>query len=325
MFLFKRTLTSKTLAIIGNGFDLTHEFQTGYQSFSERTPSPYFEKFKAFCDDESTIINWYDFENNIRILTGKLFQQSITDECDPDDNQKAVDDLRVIFREIHNLLIQYLQHEISSKPFINKDSIAKHFNKQSVAINFNYTNTAEAYSKHIFYVHGSLSEQDILLGYDYRDEPCLAQYENMCWSKTLCREALAFRRYLRRRIISKGNKLKTESLLSGLEAYHYWEETGRGIDDEVKLLIPSYKLIDRFLRKFRENPLPPIKYKKVKKLVVLGHGIEADRVYLSQILSQCKTLQEIIIYKYDCESAASINMKKEFFSPFCNNIQVVSY
>lgn len=326
MRLFRRKKPFKTLAIIGNGFDLAHGYSTDYRTFVEKISSPYLDQFKSYCDREESITTWYWFEDSIRILTEKLLMQSFTEDCDFDVNRKEVDKVRSIFRSIHDLLINYLQQEIAKHPPEKKTSISKYFTPNDAAINFNYTNTAERYTKNIFYVHGSLAENDILLGYDYRDEPCLAQYEDMCWSKTLCREALSFRRYLRKKHHLKHSSEKHSKILSGLESYQHWENTGRGIDEEVETFIPEYQFIHKLMNKIRRTgDIPNLDYSKINTLLVIGHGIEADRVYLDKILSQCSNVSKVILYRFDGESEKSIEKKRSFLSAYCNDIDVIGY
>ena len=323
---FKRKKAFKTLAIIGNGFDLVHGYATDYRTFAESTSSPYLDQFKSYCDKDESITTWYWFEDNIRILTEKLLMQSFTEDCDFDVNRKEVNNVRSIFRGIHDLLIKYLQDETAKHPLEKKTSISNYLTPNSIAIDFNYTNTVEPYTKNIFYVHGSLVENDILLGYDYRYEPHLAQFEDMCWSKTLCREALTFRRYLQKKHRLKPASQKYRQLLSGLEIYQHWEHTGRGIDEEVETFIPEYQFINKLMRRIRStSDIPDLSYTKVDTLLVIGHGIEADRVYLDKILSQCSNVSKVILYRYEGEPEESIEKKKDFLSAYFNDIDIIYY
>ena len=254
----------QALAIIGNGFDLAHGYNTDYNSFSKNVNAPCLDEFKMFCNDEDAICTWFLFEENINILSEKMFHQSMTEECDYESNRIKVKKLETTFREIHTLLIEYLESETSSKPIIKKSAIEQYLNINSFAINFNYTKTAESYTPHIFYVHGSLEEKDILLGYDYRDEACLAQYEDMRWSKSICREALEFRRFLSKKYKLTPNSAKYKALISSLESYQHWENSGRGLENEMKKIIPYYKLIDKFVKQYREQPIPDIDYSQIQ-------------------------------------------------------------
>ncbi|MBQ8836820.1 MAG: hypothetical protein IJ002_04855 [Clostridia bacterium] len=324
MFRCKRK-NFRTLAIIGNGFDLAHGYNTDYNSFSKNVAAPCLDEFKMFCKDEDAICTWFLFEKNINILSEKMFHQSMTEECDYESNRKKVKSLETTFREIHTLLIEYLESETSKKPINKKSAIEQYLNINSFAINFNYTKTAESYTPHIFYVHGSLKERDILLGYDFRYEACLAQYEDMRWSKTICREALEFRRFLSKKFKLTPDSAKYKTLVASLESYQHWENSGRGLENEMKKIIPYYKLIDKFVKQYRVHPIPDIDYSQIQTIVVLGHGIEADKKFLADILSSCRLLKEVVIFRYRGEQEDEFQKKESFFIPYCQNIKTVYY
>lgn len=315
-----------TLAIIGNGFDMAHGYRTDYKSFSESVNHPSLNKFKEFCDDTTDISTWYLFEENIKILTGRLFRQSFEEDVDYDENRKKAVMLKSLFDDIHSLLSEYLKNEIESKGFIKIPSVEKYLNNNAVAINFNYTKLAEEYTKNVHYVHGSLNEKDILLGYDYRDEPCLAQYEDMCWSKRICRESLAFRRFLKQDMHLDSESDEFKRFCNSLETYFNCENSACGIDTDPQSYIPDYNFINEFLQPYRENKeLPNINYDSITDIVVLGHGIEADTEYLKTVLEKCCNLKNVIIFKYSLETDESYEKKKQFFIPYCSNIQSVNY
>ncbi len=316
----------QTLAIIGNGFDLNHGYKTNYEDFINTVSHPDLDKFRSYCENEESITNWFWFEENIRILSEKMFRKSMTEDCDFEANRAEVAELRRVFQSIHTLLCEYLKAATSKSSFKKKTCIKRHLNKNSVAINFNYTKTAERYTNNIIYVHGSLEEEDIILGFDYRDIGCLEQFEDMCWSKAICRESLAFRRYW---LGEKGVNPDSEeykSLLSDLESYQHWENTGRGLDDEIAETIPNYEAVDNFLKKYRANcEIPNISYDKIKTVAVLGHGIEADKVYLDAILSNSNNLKKVVIYRHDRESDSEFKRKADFFRPYCEKIVEIKY
>lgn len=314
-----------TLAIVGNGFDLAHGYRTDYRSFAEHTDSACLEIFRSYCR-LADIETWYLFEENIRLITQALFLASMAEDCDYEDNRRQAEALARAFREIQALLLDYLSRETAGRPLRKKHSIEAQLGPNAAAINFNYTGTAETYMKKVFYVHGSLAEGDILLGYDYRDEPCLAQFEDIQWSKDICREALAFRRrFLRRRHLLPPGEKKRRELLDGLQACQHWENSGRGLEEEMRSIIPRYGTVRRFQKRYRAKPFPPLDYGAFRTLVLLGHGIEADRVYLGKLLEQCRRLDKAVIFRYDGETQESFQHKCAFFAPYCANIVQASY
>ena len=315
-----------TLAVIGNGFDLAHGFSTSYRDFVKNTSAPSLDFFRSCCDNESSITSWYLFEDNIRILTHNLFQQSFAEDCDYDGNRKEVARLRDAFQDIHTLLIQYLRSETDGRPVSVLRSVKKYLRPDTTAINFNYTKVAEAYTNHIFYVHGSLEEDDILLGYDYRDEPCLAQYTDMRWGKIICREALAFRRYLKEDLGLEADSPEYKRLNSSLEAYQESENSGRGIDIDAEAYIPDFRFIDDFMKKYKDGQdIPEIDYDQITTLIVLGHGIEADQVYLKKILSKCSRLKRVVIFRHCGETDPEFTKRADFFRPHCKKVCPVFY
>lgn len=322
----KRQKSYRTLAIIGNGFDIAHNYATLYKSFVDATSSESLDIFKEYCDKDRSITTWYSFEENINRLTQELFLQSYSEDHDYDTVRRDRSRLREVFSDIHNLLIRYLRQETECKPVIRIPSVKKYLKRKTKAISFNYTKVAAVYPCDVFYVHGSLDEEDILLGYDYRDEGCLAEYEDMRWGKNICREALAFRRYLKNNLHLQPGSQEYNERIEGLEAYQHYENSGRGIDEEVETFIPHYQFVDQFVSSYRKDgDVPKIDYSKISTVVILGHGIEADRVFLKRIIKKCTHLKKVVIFRYAGESDSSFNTKADFFKPYCKRIRAVMY
>lgn len=324
--LSKRRKKYRTLAIIGNGFDMAHNFATSYKSFVNATPSRSLDNFREYCEKDDKITTWYSFEENINRLTQELFLQSYSDDHDYEIVVQHRSHLQEVFTDIHSLLIHYLRQVTDSKPLIKLPSVKKYLKRKTMAISFNYTNIAAAYACEVFHVHGSLAENDILLGYDYRDEACLAEYDDMCWSKTICRESLAFRRYLKNELHLQPDSAEYSERISGLKAYQHYENSGRGLDEEVESFIPYYQLVDQFIKAHRKGgDIPKIDYGRINTIVVMGHGIEADRVFLQRIIRKCTHLKKVIIFRYAGEEDASFNAKVDFFKPYCKKVRSLMY
>lgn len=130
-------------------------------------------------------------------MTYQCFQRTFDDTCDYDTVLQDIKQINYFFAGLHSFLSDYLFAVVHAKPLQINRRIKRKLHKATPAINFNYTNTPELYTRNVFYVHGSLEEEEIVLGYDYRAEPCLIEYSLMKWSKILCRERLAFSRYLK--------------------------------------------------------------------------------------------------------------------------------
>ena len=313
-----------TLAIIGNGFDLAHGYKTDYRSFAESTESPYLEEFRSYCQREQ-IATWYLFEENIRRISGRLFLDSMEEGCDFAGNRREVARVTAVFQEIQRLLARCLAREMARIPFCKKRSIQEQLGPGGVAINFNYTQTAEQYLPAVFYVHGSLKEEDILLGYDYREEPCLAQFADMRWSKQIGRESLAFRRFLRQQEGLCPGSPQYNRMIAGLEGYHHWENSGRGLEEEMKAILPGYGTIHRFLTAYRLAPFPGLEFSSIRTVVALGHGIEGDKAYLRSLMDRCGGIDRIVLFRYDGEPEESYQRKRRFFAPYCDRVDPAFY
>ena len=320
MYIIDDDYKFKTLAIVGNGFDLNHGYHTSFFDFVQNTKHSSLDDFKNLCADINTIKTWYNFEENINKLSRKLFELRIID-----GDYDIGTTIYKTFNDIHSLLIEYLKKETSSKKLIKKQSLEQYLDTETITFNFNYTNTVEAYTKKVIYMHGSLEENDIILGYDYRDEPCLADFNEMRWSKIFCRQSLAFRRILRQRMGLKTDSKKYKSLMTGLESYLTISHSAKGICDSDIANINDGKLITKLINEIEIHPIPNICYDSINTIVILGHGIEADKLLLKNIISSCNNLKEIIIFHYDGESADSIEMKKAFFLEYCSKIKTIQY
>lgn len=287
----KRKKRYKTLAIIGNGFDMAHNYATCYESFVDVTSAESLDIFRKCCDKDDNITTWYSFEESIEYLTQKLFSQLMRGEHDYEFVNRERSYLRDVFVDIRTLLLQYLRQETENKPVVKLSA-----------------------------------ENDIILGYDYRDEACLAQYEDICWGKITCREALPFRRYLKYNLHLLPGSTEYNERISGLESYLQYENSGRGIDEELESSIPYYQFIKQFLNNYRkQNGVPDINYSKISTLVILGHGIKADQAFLSRIIKKCTHLKKVIIFRYAGESDESSDTKANFFRPYCKRIRSVMY
>lgn len=312
---------TNTLAIIGNGFDIAHGYKTDYRSFVDNTKDEALDTFKEICKNEKAIEKWYNFEENIAIIMTNFYSDAVRGRYGYENIDAERLKIHKMFERIKMLLFAYLRNETKRKKPEYIDSIKQYIEENTQIINFNYTNIAHIYSKHIYYVHGSLEENDILLGYDYKEEPCLSGYLDMYWAKSLCRERLTFNRMLRKKILSEKRK---QILTDSFETYQEMRNSGRGIDEESKKELTNFRFINRIF-KHLVNKLPPIRYKTIRTLVVLGHGIEADQVYLNEILEKCSRINQIVLFTYREEAVDSLNKKKEFLCKYCDNIVTEYY
>ena len=90
-----------TLVIVGNGFDLSHNLKTGFNSFAESLDNGTKNKFKHYLATYySNYKKWSDFETNISALSEFMFQASFSEQSNYEQVQSDINDLNVFFEEI---------------------------------------------------------------------------------------------------------------------------------------------------------------------------------------------------------------------------------
>lgn len=315
------------LAIIGNGFDIAHGLRTKYTQFINATDESLFVPFRnyliKYCGNDD---NWSDFEACIEKLTMQCFLYSIA--CNSKEVYKDVHEINSLFKDLQYHLMQYLITESERNRDVKLSSLERYLGSDTKAISFNYTDTAKRYTDNIYYVHGSLAENEIILGYDYRNEPCLIGYDEMRWGKMFCRERLLLSRHLKGDLYLDMKCDEYRSLLDDYEMIKKLQNSGKGLEDEDFDKLQNKEFMIKYLAEEPSKPLdvmPPCDYTKIKKIIVMGHGIVADRVLLSSMMEQCINLDEIVIFTYDGEVKDSLDMKYSFFKPFCVNINSEAY
>jgi len=328
-YMKKHRLSPRCLAVIGNGFDLAHGLKTTYLDFADATGLDFFLEFRNLLTEYcGTDIKWYEFENRINELTMQCFLRKMGE--DETVAARAETDLQRVneqFRIFHKRLSGYLLSVTRGNKVHRLPNVWTHLSGHTVGISFNYTNTAERYVRDVFYVHGSLAEEDILLGYDFRDEPCLVGYEEMQWSKDTCRTQLAFRRYLRDDLCIAPETPQYKELVENFKDIETLRLSGRGFEDDD---ITGWTYED-ILRKYlayeasHVSLFNRVSLHYVQKIVVLGHSVESDRVYLQELLKRCPHLRKVIIFSYVGEPESEWEKKASFFKPYCKKIRKVMY
>ena len=66
--------------------------------------------------------------------------------------------------------------------------------------------------------------------------------------------------------------------------------------------------------------LPDINYSSVKKVIIIGHSLIADKMFISNVLKKCKNLKKILLFRYDGESEDSFSAKIKFLIPYCKRL-----
>lgn len=320
----------QTLAIVGNGFDLVHNLPTSYSQFkdSQETASlASFQQFVAkYCPESSA---WTAFEDRINDLSMSCFLRSHNDAFDYDSVISEMQEINKLFDTIRSSLLTYLKRVTSSTEIDVIPSIAAHIDSNTTyVINFNYTATVELYAKKVYNVHGSLAENEIVLGYDYRDEPCVIEFDMMKWSKSLCRERLAFFRFVKERMGLSPSTSLPPSLINEIFEMQSIKNSGKGFEEDDWEDFTHANWLKEFYNghpECYEEYLPDIEWGHIRNVVVLGHSLTADKTYLQNILDKCVNLQEIILFTFQEERLEDLEKKKQFLGQYTSNIVTCFY
>jgi hypothetical protein len=317
--------TYTSLAIIGNGFDLAHKYKTTFTNFTDTLGESFFSDYKEFLSLKcNNVTEWNFFEKKAEELAITLYQMEISGASQGEE----INNFNIIFQSIKEKLLNYLQVEITNKPFQKISSIKKCLNEDTIGLNFNYTNIAENYLRNIIYVHGSLDEKEIILGYDPVSPLCLASFENIKWYKGFCRERLTFIRNIKEKFNILNNDTLYLELCDDFEQIQRLTNSGKGFEMEDVSILKHPDYFHEFITtdfnidvfSYTNNL-----YENINKIIVLGHSIKSDETYLKEILNKCPCIQQVIIFSYKGEKQEDWNLKADFFRPFCLNIEQTMY
>lgn len=192
------------LILVGNGFDLAHGMKSSFGSFansiSPKTRNQWLLSLKKKNIEYGDGM-WYDFEVLIEEITRKWFEDYFDIVVNNGDEKKVneeVDEINESYNQITKTLIEYLLKEQEIKNYKKIESLSKEIKEDSYAINFNYTNILKKYvtNEKIHYIHGSLAENFIVLGYKYAPRHKGMPFEARFFEKEILREVLNYRRFI---------------------------------------------------------------------------------------------------------------------------------
>lgn len=341
------------IVIVGNGFDLAHGYRTQFGSFVEYVKDQVIKEFRDLWEEYFTencknreecvemgegfitcqpdVRNWTDFENGICAITSNMFLKSMSNDISIEEYKKIHDDisrLNGVFLRLQELLVDYLRRETvgQEKRFKKLDIIEKYLHENDYVINFNYTDIVEQYSKNVFYIHGSLKENKIVLGYDRRFEPCLEEQPFMRWYKEYGRTELELARMCRH-FSRCFNKESEAELIDKIRGVFEWERH-RGIywsspeENEYSIILRSFRRGNEIKENDYCNRLV-----NVRTMVIIGHSVLSDRAVISTILRSCKKLERIILfcYKNEEDGAKRVLSRVEYLRRFTDIIELVYY
>lgn len=282
------------LAIIGNGFDLQHGYNTRYKDFVDFNDSSDLKSFKdlyfKYNKQLTKVDTWYNFEENICELSKVVYQSCLNSGF----HTNEMEILNNVFRKIITELEKYLNIEYHSREERVLPNVREYLNPKVFCINFNYTDTIKRYGVDNYHIHGSLSEHNIVLGFDFREATCLENFDDMRWNKDDNRLIIEYSRYINK-IHIDNKEAYIDEMIRHIAAG--WEN--RGLDDEVLSKFKTLSTINEFLDIYnKNNGIPPVDYKNIKNIYIMGHGIKADEKLLSNIFNSCNSLENIIVFCY---------------------------
>ena len=312
-----------SLVIIGNGFDIAHGYETKYSDFAKNGKCAVFHDFQALQKKYLSGGNnfgkyWYEFEDMINLMTQKWFDSLNDAEESGNDAErnKILTDIHVmnrIFSNIGKSLKKYIHRATRHHKNYILPSIQREIKKDTQILSFNYSDVAERYSRNIKYIHGSIEENYIILGYPVRDEPDVIDDLATLFSKDKLRALLNFRRYLRQHNVNplfiRGRKLlkcfnKQIQCLSGAKG---------DCDDDFERLP---KILQDYLTSYNywnTTECYGYNFAKIQRLVIMGHSLMADDDVIDSILEQLDCLKVIVIYTYAGESQAELTKKQKYW------------
>lgn len=193
---------TERLIITGNGFDLAHGLKTSYKDFYEQIPIEVKSSWEELlCNFKIDTDNWYSFEELIDKLSLEWYFKYFIDSVENDKKKeeilnKQIQKINLLFLEMTSCLYNYLDN-IDELSIIENENIKNAIQPSDFVISFNYTKFAQNYSDNVYYIHGSLDEKHIVLGYKQREaNPTGILAEATVFDKKKLREQLNFRRYL---------------------------------------------------------------------------------------------------------------------------------
>lgn len=263
---------NKKLAIVGNGFDLAHDLKTNYSDFSKKLPKDLKEKWEFFLGEfQVETSDWYSFENAIGKLTEKWHKQFFGkyekgESLEREELKEKIEQINQLYNSITFCLFDYISNENKKNVDLNY-LVSKEISKDSYVISFNYTNLIEKYSDLVYYIHGSIDEGYIVLGYKNKEEHTGIMPEATKYDKKKLREFLNFRRYLKKQGIhqktfySELNDFEKHitCMFSNKGGYEikYTEETDRRICDVVNNYYETHGSNNNSFNYFTKFPSGP--------------------------------------------------------------------
>lgn len=307
----------KKVAIIGNGFDLSHGLKTKYIDFLFNNKEENFIKaFKKLIEshnkNKKDDLNWCDIEGCMKSVALGIFSENFHDIIDIDSDkiiEEKMLDTNIIYNNITTLFAEYLQNNVMNKTVDIIESISEIIDEETLAINFNYTDTIKLYTNNVKYIHGSISEDGyIILGFPEDDVPDSCGGEFIKFRKDFKKEILNFRRFLKSRGYKYSDQLQDEllehlyCLFSGRGEYLIDENEKN--DSSCKYKEPSKEILEYARDNEFQIYMDQTDYSKVEEIIILGHSLAIDKNYLGLLKSKMPLLNRVILFKFEGEDVS---------------------
>lgn len=260
-------IENNLLYIIGNGFDLYHDFPTSYNHFEnymEDWSEEMYNEIHCYWKFKIKNDKWCDFENDLATYNSIQMQEEYSRGYS--DHEYIADQCAVKGQELYKGLTNCFIDWVKS---IQLEPRTKQLNLKQNAqyITFNYTLTLQKIYKIpeavIWHIHGSSLDSDVIFGHNAKDE-------------------------------TKYNYSDDTGMPSTIQEWS--EEASR----YAKLPLNQFrKKTDQVIEK---NQGRFLKYKNLEKIYVLGHSLaDVDLPYFEVIHKNNKKAKWYVSYYNDSE------------------------
>lgn len=313
------------LAIIGNGFDLAHGLNTLYSDFYKKMPSTLKVKWERLLGEYTIDKNyWSNFEDVISCVTNSWYGDSngyffsVVEDKKTTELEFKIKEINIVFEEMTLELFNYILEE-DKKETTKLNSIEKFLDEDTLAISFNYTRTPLKYIDDVYYIHGSIKEEHIILGYKLRTEHSGIVNGATVYSKYKLRELLNFRRYLSRLNLTKSEisksidefipHLNMMNTGRGSYAFEYSDKTNKMFWEYQESVTYEHRIFEYF-GKPRKSDMPTKlanrmekeRLKKISKIINDYGELNNFSMYPISLGVDLNQIEEIVILGHSLEA-----------------------
>ncbi|MDY4278317.1 MAG: AbiH family protein [Faecalicoccus sp.] len=317
----------KKVVIIGNGFDLAHDLPTSYKKFALTYKNhdilKKFERLSKEIGSAEKPSTWYSFEEEIERISNVQFSRTIMDAQSREDYAKRTQEMENcnrLFFQLSDLLMEYLDNVYSNHKISILNNVKQEFlTGGTYTISFNYTDTVKLYTKRYEYIHGNIKDDSsIVLGFSNDQYPDVASGSYIYFNKALLRWRLSYIRYL----ISRGHGKNIDKYLKEFNPHlntMYSGKGGWGFPSKINEKCVYYDiskasevLKEYFLECEMRNNDCNHKFNDVRELVIMGHGLESDKLYFELLSKEMPQLYSATIYTFKGEQAKELVRKAKY-------------